>query len=59
MVSFAIIKSSHVITSIKCQLLKEWNFAWTRAFEVTMYTKKFGLQFLVKNLILKGKLATL
>ena len=59
MVSFAAIKSSHVITYIKCQLPKEWNFIWTRAFEVTMYTKKFGLLFLEKNLILKGKLATL
>ena len=33
MVSFAIIKSSHVITSIKCQLPKQWSFVWTRALD--------------------------
>ena len=31
MASFAIIKSSCVITFIKCQLPKQWNFVWTRA----------------------------
>ena len=33
MVSFAIIKSSRVITFIKCQLPKQWNFVWTRALD--------------------------
>ena len=33
MVSFATIKSSRVITSIKCQLSKQRNFIWTRALD--------------------------
>ena len=34
MVSFVIIKSSCVITSIKCQLPKQWNFVWTCALDM-------------------------
>ena len=33
MVSFATIKSSRVITSMKCQLPKQRNFVWTRALD--------------------------
>ena len=33
MVSFATIKSLHVISCIKCQLPKQWNFVWTRALD--------------------------
>ena len=33
MVSFATIKSSRVVTSIKCQLPKQRNFVWTRALD--------------------------